>query len=235
MALARCRGMLRCLWAAATICGCFLLERVARATQPADLGLPIVAADSQLSVVRAAEAPAVPNDDRWRSKPFNLAVSAILGLPQGADPFLMTGAEFAYAFPSVTLGATIGATVGELDGLNATLALRGRLHLGHAVALTLGPRGALLPLEKACGLSFGEDNDCKQTQRWGRAFLAGGDLGVEGRTEAGFMWRAQAGLWGLLAHGEGSCTPVGSAPSCSVTNPQPGVVATEEVTLGWAF
>ena len=227
--------MLRRLLAAGTVCGCFLLEPAARAVEPADSGLPVVAADSQLRLERAAEAPIHPIDERWRSKPFNFAMSAILGLPQGADPFLLMGPEFAYAFPYVTLGATIGATVGDLDGLNATLAMRGRLHLGHAVALTLGPRGVLLPLEKGCGFSFGEDDDCKQTQRWSRAFFAGGDLGVEGRTEAGFMWRAQAGLWGLLAHGGGSCTPVGSALSCSVMNPQPGVVATEEVTLGWAF
>jgi hypothetical protein len=209
-----------------------LLGSVARPVDAAELGLPIVAADSQSSFESAPEAQPHPNDERWLSKPFHLGLSAILGLPQGTDPFLMSGAEVGYALPYISLDGTFG----YLDGINASLGARGRLHLGHAVALTLGASVALLPLDETCWFDFGlTPEGCEQKRHWDHAFFAGGGGGVEGRTEAGFMWRVQAGFWGLLAHGQGTCRAIGSALGCSVANPQPGVVVTQELSLGWAF
>lgn len=210
-------------------CSISLLGTQVRAAEGTDSGLAVVAPDSQSALEAVPETPERPNDERWRQKPFHVGLSTILGFPQEADPFLMAGAEFAYALPHVSLAATFG----YLDGINASLAARGRLHLGHAVALTLGPSVALLPLHDACALSFGEV--CKQQRHWGHALFGGGEIGVEGRTEAGFVWRAQAGFWGLLAHGDGTCKAAAPSLSCSARNLQPGVVQTEEVTVGWAF
>ena len=49
------------------------------------------------------------------------------------------------------------------------------------------------------------------------------------------MWRAQAGFWGLIAHGDGTCKAADPALGCSAANLQPGVVQTLEVAVGWAF
>lgn len=137
----------------------------------------------------------------------------------------MPGLELGYALPYVSFGGTLGYN----GGINASLAARGRLHLGEAVALTLGARSALLPLNRIC---WGECSEGEQ--HWDRALLGGGEFGAEGRTAAGFMWRAQVGFWGLLAQGGASCSNDG-AYRCSVTDPRPGVVITQELTLGWAF
>jgi len=144
----------------------------------------------------------------------------------------MAGAEFAYALPYVSLAATFG----YLDGINASLAARGRLHLGHAVALTLGVRGARLPLEHGCGFAFGEGSAaCKQIDHFGQTLFVGGEYGIEGRTEAGFMWRVHGGFWGMVGHGDGTCKPIAPSLGCSVEDLRPGVVGIEEVSLGWAF
>jgi hypothetical protein len=157
---------------------------------------------------------------------FAVGLSTILGATPGLDyVFVVPGVELSYALPYVSLGGTLG----YLDGINATLAARGRLHLGDAVALTLGARSALLPLSRIC---WGE---CQEgMQHWDRALFGGGELGVEGRSEAGFFWRAQVGFWGLLARGGASCTPDGSS-RCSVSDLPPGVFITQELTLGAAF
>jgi hypothetical protein len=218
--------------AAVAAAGLFLLGSSARAAEGTDSGLPVVAPDSQAGAESASESQAHPNDERWLSRPFSAGLSSILGMSQGGAPFLMLGAEFAYALPYVSFGATLG----YLDGINGSLAARGRLHLGHAVALTLGARGAHLPLDDDCWFDFGQTADsCDQNRRWKHAFFGGGELGVEGRTEAGFMWRAQVGLWGLLGHGGGVCRTTGSAMDCAVPALTPGVVFTQELTVGWAF
>ena len=206
-----------------------MLGSAARAGDVTDFGLPVVAADSQPSLERAPETQPHPNDERWLNKPFSVGLSTILGAPQAADPFLMVGAEVAYALPYVSLGGTLG----YLGGINVSVAARGRLHLGHAIALTLGARAAWLPLDDFCGFTI--DTECDQKRHWSYALFGGGEFGIEGRTQAGFMWRAQGGLWGLLAHGGGTCQVSTPALNCSAGEPQPGVVATQEVTLGWAF
>jgi hypothetical protein len=213
-------------------CCAFFLGFTARAAEGTDSGLPVVAPESQLGFESEVEPPPHPNDERWLNKPFYVGLSTIIGLPQGMAPFWMPGGELGYALPYVSFAGTLG----YFDGLNASLAVRGRLHLGHAVALTLGPRGALLPLEEeGCFFTFAEGCDEKPRTSIAHAFFGGGELGVEGRTEAGLMWGARMGLWGLLAHRGGTCTSLGSASACSVESPQPGVVYTQEVTMGWAF
>jgi len=224
--------MLRALVVTAAACSVFSLGSAAHASEATDSGLPIVAAESQSSLERAPETQPHPNDERWLNKPFSLGLSAILGLPgpeQRADPFLMPGAEFAYALRYLSLGGTLG----YLAGINASLAARGRLHLGHAVALTLGARAALLPLYGDCGLSL--PDPCERISHWKHTFFGGGEFGVEGRTEAGFMWRAQAGIWGLIAHGGGTCSTSDPTLGCSAGDPQPGLFITQELTVGWAF
>lgn len=215
----------------------FLLGSVAYASEPASLGLPVVAADSQWSsagggeseIETDSEANAHPADERWREKPISIGLSTIMGPPTGeAEPFFMLGGELAYALPYVSLAGTVGYTV----GVNASLAARLRWHLGHAVALTLGGRAALLPLDDACG--FFEDH-CEQVRRWEEAYFGGGELGVEGRTRAGFMWRAQVGYWQLLAHGPGTCRIPFSKLGCSAGDPPESSFVTEELVVGWAF
>jgi hypothetical protein len=207
------------------------VQSTAWASQAEDLGLPIVAPEAQPTLHSEAEARPTPNDARWLHKPLTLGLSAVLGFPQAANPFLLPGAELDYALPYVSIGGTFG----YLDGINASVVARGRLHLGHALALTLGARGALLPLSNTCWFDFGQSSEsCTQKQHWEHTFFGGGELAIEGRSEAGFIWRAGFGFWGLVAHGDGSCTRGAAALSCS-TEPSPGVVQTEELALGWAL
>lgn len=218
--------VLRRFVSVAAVCGSFFSATALRAAEQTDSELATVATASQPNLERAAEARARSKDGRWLNKPFQVALSTIVGATPGLDyVFLMPGAEFSYALPYVSFGATIG----YLGGVNASLAARGRLHLGDAVAVTLGARSALLPLNSIC---WGECSEGQQ--HWDRALFGGGELGVEGRSEAGFIWRAQAGVWGLLAQGGASCTPDGAYP-CYVSDARPGVVITQELTLGWAF
>ena len=226
--------MRRVLVATTVAWSVFSLASAACAQEATDSGLPVVAPESQPSLERAPEPQPHPNDERWLKKPFSLALSAILGIPgpesggQQADPFLMPGVELAYALPHVSFGGTLG----YFFALNASLAARGRLHLGHAVALTLGARAAMLRVDD-CSLS--RTGDCEQWRHWDRGFFASGELGIEGRTEAGFMWRAQAGIWGLIAHGGGTCSTSDPTLGCSAGDPQPGLFITQELTVGWAF
>ena len=217
--------VVRRLLSATAVCGSFFPGAALRAAEPTKSELPAVATDSRPSLERAPEARA-RKDERWLNKPFHVGLSTILGATPGFDyVFLMPGVELSYALPYISLGGTLG----YFGGLNASLAARGRLHLGDAVALTLGASSALLPLNRIC---WGECTEGEQ--HWSHALFGGGELGVEGRTEAGFMWRAQAGFWGLLAHGGASCTNDGAYP-CYVSDQRPGVVITQELTLGWAF
>lgn len=218
--------VLRRLLSAAAVCCSFFPGATLRAAESTNSELPAVAADSLPNLERAPEARGRSKDERWLNRPFHVGLSTILGETPGLDyVFLMPGVELSYALPYVSLGGTLG----YLGGINASLAARGRLHLGDAVALTLGARSALLPLNRIC---WGECSEGQQ--HWDHALFGGGEFGVEGRTEAGFMWRAQAGFWGLLAHGGASCTPDGGYP-CYVSDQRPGVVVTQELTLGWAF
>jgi hypothetical protein len=223
----------RRIWVAIVrVCSAWWLGSAAHPADAAELGLPIVAPDSQSSFESAPEAQLHAKDERWLSRPFQIGLSAIVVFPQATDPFFMPGAEFGYALPYVSLGGTFG----YLDGINGSLGARGRLHLGHAVALTLGASVALLPLDETCWFDFGQAPEgCEEKRHWEHAFFAGGEWGVEGRSEAGFVWRVQAGYWGLLAHGPGTCRASDAALGCPAANPQPGVVLTQELSLGWAF
>ena len=219
-------AVLRRLLSAAVVCGSFFSGAALRAAEQTDSELPAVVADSQPSPERAPEAQRRSKDQRWLSRPFHVGLSTIVGATPGLDyVFLMPGVELSYALPYISLGGTLG----YLGGVNASLAARGRLHLGDAVALTLGARSALLPLTRIC---WGECSEGEQ--HWDRALFAGGEFGIEGRTEGRFFWRAQVGFWGLLTHGGASCTPVSGFP-CYVTDQRPGLVITQELTLGWTF
>ena len=214
------------LLSTAAVCCSFFPEAALHAAELTDSDLPVVAPDSEANPERAPEARAHSKDERWLNKPFHVGLSTILGATPGLDyVFVMPGAELSYALPYVSFGGTIG----YLGGINASLAARGRQHLGDAVALTLGARGALLPLDRIC---WGE---CQEgLQHWDHALFGGGELGVEGRTDAGFMWRAQAGLWCLLHRSGASCTSVSGYP-CYVSDLRPGVVVIGELALGWTF
>jgi hypothetical protein len=212
--------------------GGFSLGSTAGAAEASNFGLPVVAADSHSESESAPETQPRPNDELWLTKPFSAGLSTILGLSDRVNPFFMPGAEFAYALPHVSFGGTLG----YLNGLNASLAVRGRLHLGHAVAVTLGARVTLVPLDDGCFLDLGlSETHCTQKLHWSQAFFSGGEGGIEGRTRSGFLWRVQLGYWGLVAHGRGTCTVVRSAIGCPVTEPRPGPVFTQEVTFGWSF
>jgi len=173
-----------------------------------------------------------PDDERWLNKPFSIGLSTIMGLPTGgAGEFILLGGELAYALPYVSLAGTVGYTF----GINASLAARLRLHLGHAVALTLGGRAAMLPLD-AGGCWIAGEGHCEEPVRsWDEAYFGAGELGVEGRTTLGFMWRAQIGYWGVLGHGHGTCRIPFSAVGCAAGDPPAGGFVTQELVLGWAF
>src|SRR6188768_3983830 len=154
----------------------FLLGSVARASEPTNFGLPVVAADSQSSSETEMESEINnphPDDERWLNKPFSIGLSTIMGLPTGgAGEFILLGGELAYALPYVSLAGTVGYTF----GINASLAARLRLHLGHAVALTLGGRAAMLPLD-AGGCWIAGEGHCEEPVRsWDEAYFGAGEL-----------------------------------------------------------
>jgi len=143
--------VLRRLLNAAAVCWSFFPGTALRAAELTDSELPAVATDSQPNLARAPEARARSRDERWLNKPYHVGLSTILGATPGLDyVFLMPGGELSYALPYVSLAGTLG----YLGGINASLAARGRLHLGDAVALTLGPRSALLPLNRLVDARF---------------------------------------------------------------------------------
>jgi len=210
----------------AAVCGAFFWGTVLSAAELSDSDGWDVAQDSQRGLESAPEARVHAKDARWLNKPFSVGLSTIVGEAQGLDyMFLTPSAELSYALPYVSFGATLGYR----GGVNASLAVRGRLHLGDAVALTLGARGALQSLNRIC---WGE---CSEGfQEWDHSLFAGGELGVEGRSEGGFMWRVQAGVSGMLAQGSGSCTNQGASP-CYVVDAHASAFITQELTLGYAF
>ncbi|HEY3256958.1 MAG TPA: hypothetical protein VGJ91_23540, partial [Polyangiaceae bacterium] len=67
---------------------------MAPAADLTELGLPIVAPDSQLALEREPEPQLHPKDERWLNKPLNIGLSAMLGFAQRTDPFLLTGVDF---------------------------------------------------------------------------------------------------------------------------------------------
>jgi len=203
----------------------FFQGSVLHATEPKDDRWD-VAQDSRPEPKRAPEARPHAKNERWLNRPLTVALSTIVGETPSLDyMFLMPGAELSYALPRITFSGTIG----YFGSVNASLAARGRLHVGDAVALTLGARSSLLSLNRICWGECAEGN-----QEWDQSLFLGGELGVEGRSETGFMWRVQAGLSGMLVEGRGSCTNQG-AYRCSVQEPTPGPLITQELTLGYAF
>lgn len=202
-------------------------------SQTVQLGRPTVAANSQQ--VGDGRPPA--DDARWLEHPFSLGGTALLGGTHKMNPLWVVGMDFDYALPYVSLSGTVG----YLFGVNAALSARGRLHLGHAVALTLGGRAAIAPVsEGGCWLvdegldSLGDPENCPENH-WSRAFFAGPELGVEGRSERGFIWRTGLGVMRELARGGYSCTQHFSGACFAATDNIPGTVITTFITLGHSF
>jgi hypothetical protein len=210
-------------FSAAVLCSSFFPEAALRAAELTDSELPAVAADSQLDPERAPEARARSKDERWLKKPFAVGLSTILGATPGSGyVFAMPGVELSYALPYVSLGGTLG----YLGGMNATLACarapaswRCRCLDARRTERTVASESYLLGRVPGGDATLGS---CALRRRRAR------------RTEAGFFWRAQVGFWGLLARGGASCTPDGGYP-CYVSDLPPGVVITQELTLGAAF
>jgi hypothetical protein len=126
------------------------------------------------------------------------------------------------------------ATLGYLNAVNASVAARGRLDLWRGVALNAGARVALAPLDAGCGLFSSLSEGPCTNSAWDHALFALAELGVEGRTRGGFVWRTDFGLGGLLARGAGSCRSSNGLP-CQVDAGGVGLIATQHVTLGYAF
>ncbi len=240
MRLAVGQGMGRAIgfWGSLSIAlaALFAGESAAFAFDVHESGLPIVAPESQLEVPSEPGAQVEPKDARWLKHPLGLGLAATLAFPQTGDLFLLDGIAVDYALPYVSFNGSLG----YLNGLDASLSARGRLHLGHAVALTLGARTLLVPFEDTCFLDFGmsdSDDRCSEHRHWSNTLFAGGELGIEGRSESGFTWHAGFGFFGLAAHGAGTCQPDWRSASmpCVAGPVRPGVVQTMDIALGWAL
>jgi len=203
------------------------------------LAIPTVAAASDATETPDATEIRHPSDERWLTRPLSVGLATIFAAPQRADLFLVWGAELEYAVPYVSFGATLG----YLDGLDASLSVRPRWHLGHAVALTLLGRAALAPLGEGCtfvGFGDGGARSGCDASEWRHALFLGLEPGLEGRTESGFVWRVSSGVWGLLARSGASCThrQVGASQPdlpCTVETQGPGVVSAMSASVGWAL
>lgn len=141
---------------------------------------------------------------RWQARRFALSVTASVGshrLSWIDVPY--SGLDVDYAVVP-WLSAT--ATFGYLSGHQISIAPRLRLELAQSVALMAAPRLINRRFEHGasdCPLLHGP---CLgQSREWQHSFWGGGDVGIEGRTGAGFVWRLHVGTIGLLTQRADVC------------------------------